>query len=124
MVVPQLRCTASPFSPFRSLCSASLAALSTSSKDRTPWTKKPSSVENPLSLRPGSRSIITTMVACSRAWLRLRILFPTIALSWRGYTNRLPTACNEKRIGSRNRKKTTNNATNKTNTRVTLSPSP
>jgi hypothetical protein len=123
IVVPQLRWIASPFSPLLSRRNASLAALSTSCVERTPWTKKPSSVENPLNLRPGALSIITTMVACSRAWLRLRILFPSTALSCLGYTNRLPTACREKSIGSTNRKRTTNSATNKTNIRATLSSS-
>ena len=84
MVVPQLRWMARPFSPRCSRPSASLAALSTSFIDLTPCTKNPSSVEKPFSLRPGSRSIITTMVACSSAWLRRRILFPRIALSCRG----------------------------------------
>src|SRR4028118_130447 len=121
MVVPQLRCMASRRCPRLSLRSASLAALSTSSIERTPCTKNPSSVENPFSLRPGSRSIITTMVACSRAWLRRSILFPSTALSCLGYTNSLPTACNENRIGSKNGERDTKNATNKTSTRATCS---
>ena len=79
MVVPQLRWMASLFSPFCSLRIASLAALSTSAMERTPCTKNPSSVENPFRRRPGSLSIITTMVACSRAWFRRKILFPKIA---------------------------------------------
>src|SRR5215217_6290013 len=112
MVVPQLRWTASFFSPALRRRKASRAAPSTSSVERTPCTKKPSSVEKPLNFRPGSLSIITTMVACSRAWLRRRILFPNIFLSCRGYTNRLPTACNEYRIGSKNKKRTKTNATN------------
>src|SRR5919199_5801445 len=120
IVVPHLGGIATPLPPPRSLRNASLAALSTSSAERTPWTKNPSSVENPLSFRPGVLSIITTMVACSRAWLRLRILFPNIFLSCRGYTNKPPTACKEYRIGSRNRKSTKINATNRINRNVTL----
>src|SRR5215210_242524 len=121
MVVPQLRWMASLFSPALRRRRASRAAPSTSSVERTPCTKKPSSVEKPLNLRPGSRSIITTMVACSRAWFRRRILFPNMFLSCRGYTNRLPTACNEYRIGSRNRNATKINATNRINKNATFS---
>src|SRR5829696_5482186 len=113
IVVPQLRWTASFFSPALKRLKASRAALSTSSVERTPCTKKPSSVEKPLNLRRDSLSIITTIVACSKAWFRLRILFPNMFLSCRGYTNKLPTACNEYTIGSRNRNKTKINVTNK-----------
>ena len=113
---------ASPRSPFCSLRTASLAALSISAMERTPCTKNPSSVENPFSLRLGSLSIITAMVACSRAWLRRSIFFPKIAHSCRGYTNRLPTACSEKSIGSRKRNTTTKNAMNNTSNRATVSP--
>src|ERR687885_2406336 len=120
MVVPHLRWTASFFSPALRRRKASRAALSTSPVERTPCTKKPSSVEKPLNLRPGSLSIITAMVACSKAWLRLRILFPNRFLSCRGYTNRLPTACNEYSIGSRNKKNTKTNVTNSINKNATL----